>query len=257
MKRIALVLAAALLGTGCIVVDDDDPVRVPVGTLDAAWWFVRTKADTTTVSYTCADAGIDSVTIAYSRGGSANFPCRTGAFEGAVHTAAPVGSQTVTLTAFRGSAALYQSSFNVTIAQDATLRLDADLWGIPDDLDIYANFVEWNGAPGWASCGTAVVTTLTWSLVDWFGTVVDQGSAPCTNPAGVSYRGAQALDRDQYTIRMQGFPSGGPPETFDSATTAVTPTCDGQAFDHYGPSLDPFAWDVLLYWVDDNLTFCD
>jgi len=251
MKRIAFVLAAALLGTGCVVTTTDDPV----GTLDVAWWFVRTKHDTTTLSYTCAQAGIDSVVVSSTRGWSRDLPCDGGALDGAVFSAL-AGTQTLTLTGYRGPAALYRSVFNVTIVEGATEPLDADLWGIPDDLDIYAWFVDRDGFDvGWSTCALAGVATLSWSLVDWAGTVVDSHSAACTNPAGVSYSGASALDRDQYAIRVQGFPSGSIVETFDSATTRVAPACDGQAFNHYGPGVG--TWDVWLYDVSTNLTLCN
>jgi hypothetical protein len=258
MKRIALLLAAATLGTGCIVVDDDDPG--PTGTLDMTWFFVRTKHDASTVSYTCFDAGVDTVVVSYGAGGSRSFACDNGSYDGAVDTRAPVGSQTVTLTGYRGNAALYQSFFNVTVAENQTVLLDADVWGIPDDLDIYARFLDRHGVAEWTTCAAAGVDTITWSLVDWAGTVVDSNSHACTNPAGVSYRGAAAIDRDQYVIRMQAFETGSAFEVFDSASTQLSATnpvaCDGQAFDHYGPSIDPFAWDVWLFDVTLNSTFC-
>jgi len=251
MKRIAFAIAAALLGTGCIVTTSDEPV----GTLDVAWWFVRTKHDTTTLSYTCAMAGIDRVAVSSTRGWSDSAPCDAGPVDGALFTAF-TGSQTLTFTGYRGGAALYESVFNVTVVEGATTILDADLWGIPDDLDIYARFVDSDGFDvGWSTCALAGVATLSWSLVDWAGTVVDSHSAACTNPAGVSYSGASALDRDQYAIRVQGFPSGSIVETFDSATTRVAPACDGQAFNHYGPGVG--TWDVWLYDVSTNLTLCN
>lgn len=259
MKRIALLLAAATLGTGCIVVDDDDHTPGPTGTLDMTWFFIRTKHDASTVSYTCADAGVNTVVVSYGAGGSRTFACDNGAYDGVVDTLAPAGSQTVTLTAYRGAAALYQSFFNVVVPENATVLLDADVWGIPDDLDVYARFLDRHGVAEWTTCAAAGVTTISWSLVDWAGTVVDSNSHACTNPAGVSYRGAAAIDRDQYVIRMQGFPATGP-EDFDSASTqlsAMNPVaCDGQAFDHYGTSVDAFAWDVWLFLVEDNATLC-
>jgi hypothetical protein len=163
----------------------------------------------------------------------------------------------VTLTGYRGPAALYQTSFDVTIPQGAVVPLPADVFGIPDELDIYAWFLDPDGFDvGWSTCAVADVSTLSWALVDWAGTVVDSAEFPCTDPAGVSYRGAAALDRDQYAIRMQAF---GPADTleFDSATTRVSPACSGQLFDHYGPSIGTTAWDVLLFDVAGNTTFCE
>ncbi len=247
MKRLALLLAATVLGTGCIVVDDDP---VPSGRLDVTWSFVRTKYDLSTVNYGCARAGVDSVTLSFSRGGSRTFACAPG---GASQVSVEAGSQSVTVTGYRGAVPLYSSQFTVNVPQNGTAPLAAAVYGIPGDMTIWAHFREWNGADvGWSTCALAGVTTLTWSLVDYGGTVIDTSSMACTNPAGVTYAGASALDRDTYTIRMQGFPPTGP-ETFDSATTQVAPTCSGQPFNHYGSAGD---WDVILYAVDLNPTFC-
>lgn len=255
MKRLALALAlpALVVGSGCIVTSDHHAE----GSLDVAWWFIRTKANgtPTTNSYSCAQAGVDSVGLSFSSGPSTTVPCTAGGFDGAVITAIPAGSQTVTITGYRGSIALYSTQFTVNIPGAGTDVLDANVYGLFDDLDVNALFRTWNGAPGWGTCAAAGVSGLTYSIVDYAGYVIASGSVSCTDPAGVSFTGNQGLDRDIYTIRMQGFPSAGP-ETFDSATTAVTPTCDGQAFSHYGTDTGAAGWYVYLYDVTGNATLC-
>lgn len=255
MTRLVLALVVVGLGTGCG--GSSDASR---GSLDVSWSFVRTKFDGT-VSYGCEAAGVDSVVVTFGRGGSVTLPCFSGTVEGGLVQRAPAGAQVVTLTGYRGSAALYQSSFDVTIPQTGVAALPAAVFGIPDDLDIYAWFLDQAGFDvGYNDvanpCTQVGVTTLSWSLVDWAGTVVDTvADFDCSVPPGVSYRGAAALDRDQYAIRMQAFGPTGTLE-FDSATTQVSPVCSGQLFDHYGPSIDATAWDVLLFDVVGNPTFC-
>jgi hypothetical protein len=253
MTRLVLALVTVgLVGTGC-----DGSSDAPRGSLDVTWSFIRTTFDTSTFRYGCDAAGVDSVVVTFGRGGSVTLPCWSGAVEGGLVQRAPAGAQVVTLTGYRGSAALYETSFDVAIPERGTVSLPADVFGIPDDLDIYATFLDFDGSlETWsASCALAQVSTLSWSLVDWAGTVVDSAEFPCTEPPGVSYRGASALDRDQYAIRMQGLGPTGTVE-FDSATTQVAPTCSGQPFDHLGPSVGNFAWDVLLFDVVGNPTFC-
>jgi hypothetical protein len=257
MTRLVLALVTVgLIGTGC-----DGSSDAPRGSLDLTWSFIRTTFDTSTFRYGCDAAGVDSVVVTFGRGGSVTLPCWSGAVEGGLVQRAPAGAQVVTLTGYRGSAALYESSFDVAIPERGTVLLAADVFGIPDDLDIYAWFLDANGIDqNWNgfldTCDVVQVATLSWSLVDWAGTVVDSAEFPCTEPPGVSYRGASALDRDQYVIRMQGRGPTGTLE-FDSATTRVSPTCSGQPFDHIGPSIDNFAWDVLLFDVATNATVCD
>jgi hypothetical protein len=97
-----------------------------------------------------------------------------------------------------------------------------------------------------------VVEEFTYALVDWAGTVVASGTVSCTDPAGVSFRAGQALDRDLYAVRMQGFVSPTATEAdFDSASTVFA--CAAQEFAHYG--VDD-SWDVWLYDVTANPTLC-
>jgi hypothetical protein len=252
MTRLVLALLVVGLGAGCGGSSD-----TPRGRLDLSWSFIRTTLDASTFRYGCDAAGVDTVVVTFGRGGSATLPCWSGAVEGGTVQRAPAGAQLVTLTGYRGSAALYQSSFEIAIPAGGVVAHDLDVYGIPDELDIYAWFLEFDGTlRDWStSCALARVSTLSWSLVDWAGTVVDAADFPCTEPPGVSYRGAAALDRDQYAIRMQGLGPNGTLE-FDSATMEVSPVCSGQPFNHYGPSIGNFAWDVLLFDVAGNLTFC-
>jgi hypothetical protein len=254
MRRIALALAsAALFGSGCVVSSSSNPQGE---TVDFSWRFIRTLATGATATpYSCALAGIDTVQVDFPSG-SVSLPCHDPAGDGGAVTGLPAGTQTVTVTAFRSGHAIYQAQKNVNVVAGQVTSAQVDLYGIPDDLDIYAIFRNRFDTGGYSTCANALVASLTYSLVDFAGTVVASGSVSCTDPAGVSFRNASALDRDNYAIRMLGYESGATVEAFDSATTAVTPTCSGQPFNHYGANVGLNAIDVLLYDVSLNTTLC-
>ncbi len=255
MKRIAIALGAALLGTAC---GSSHPP--PTGAVDMAWAFIRYDATGAPIAtYTCAQAGIDNVIVSFQFDGDVQVPCSDAAGDGALIGGIGTGTQNVYVTGRRGGHALYQSqTFTITVAQNQnTSGSVIQVLGIPDNLYVYANFLDQFGAnAGWTTCTAAFGPaggTLDYVIADWANTTVASGTVTCTDPAGVSFVGSDALDRDQYVIRMRGFPSGSSVETFDSATTAVTPHCDGQAFNHYGPNDN---WDVALFDVSHNALLC-
>jgi hypothetical protein len=256
MRRIALALAsAALFGSGCVVSSSSNPPP-DAGTVDFSWRFIRTLASGTTATpYSCALGTIDTVQVDFPSG-SLSLPCHDPAGDGGAVTGLPPGTQSATLTAFRSGHALYNAQVNVTVVANQVTSAQVDLYGIPDDLDIYAIFRNRFDTGGWSTCANALVASLTYSLVDLAGTVVASGSVSCTDPAGVSFRNASALDRDNYAIRMLGYETGATLEAFDSATTAVAPTCSGQPFNHYGANVGSNAIDVFLYDVSQNTTVC-
>ncbi len=258
MKRSALALAAALLGTGCISSTTTTYVPPPdTGAVDFGWSFVRYDAAGSAIAtYGCSQAGIDNVVVSFQVGGDVTVSCSDSGGDGALVTGVASGTQTVYVTGRRGTHALYQSqTMTITVATGQTTAAHGvQALGIPGDLAIYAHFLDQFGnSVGWSSCALANVATLDYVIADWANTVVAQGVVNCANPAGVSFLSPNNLDRDQYVIRMRGFASGASVESFDSATTAVAPTCSGQAFNHYGAS---DAWDVELFDVTANATLC-
>ncbi len=260
MKRFALAAAAALLGTGCISSTNTTYVPPPTtGSVDFAWSFIRyDAAGAPLATYTCALAGVDNVIVSFQLDGDVQVPCADNAGDGALVAGIRPGTQSVYVTGRRGSHALFQSQpLTVTVAVGQTTQAGSvNALGIADNLAVYANFLSRTGTDvGWSTCALAGVSTLDYVIADWANTVVASGTVSCTDPAGISFLGGGALDRDQYVIRMRGFPAGSAVETFDSATTVVAPTCDGQAFDHYG-QLATDAWDVSLFDVHLNSTVC-
>ncbi len=258
MKRIALAAAAALLGTGCISSNTTTYVPPPnTGAVDFGWSFVRYDATANPIAtYGCLQAGIDTVVISFQVGGDVTMPCADASGDGALVTGVAPGTQTVFVTGYRGRHALYQSqNTTLTVATGQTTAVHGvQALGMADNLAVYANFVSRTGAVGYATCAAAGVASIDYVIADWANTTVASGRVDCSDPAGVSFAGNNALDRDQYVIRMRGFTTTtGQVEDFDSATTAVAPTCSGQAFNHYGAN---DAWDVSLYDVTQNTTFC-
>lgn len=259
MKRIAFAAAAAaLLGTGCISHTTTTTVTPPsTGAVNFGWSFIRFVNDTnSTVAYTCQQAGIDNVVVSFPVGGDVQVPCADASGDGALINAVAAGTQTVVVTARRGGVALYSAQTTLTVGVGQTTSAPVQVFGIPNDLAVYAHFRGQTGAGGWPTCSAAGVASLDFVLVDWANTVVASGSVACTDPAGVSFVanvGTGNLDRDNYAIRMRGFPSGSGVETFDSASTATNPACNGQAFNHFGSD----AWDVSLYDVTHNSLICN
>ncbi len=73
MKRIAIALAAATLGTGCIVTTDGTTSCAPT-TLTVDWTFTNAAG----VTQTCAQMGIASVDLFYDGYSAGTFPCSNG-----------------------------------------------------------------------------------------------------------------------------------------------------------------------------------
>jgi hypothetical protein len=145
---------------------------------------------------------------------------------------------------------------------------DVHALGVPDDFDIFANFVN---AAGTATIGTycnapsVAIDSLTYNLVDHFGTSVASGSMDCgtaLQQAGVSFRVANltGVDLDDYAIRVQGFVTGTATPIFDTATRASVPffpNCTAQTFRHFGNDAVGFnPWDTSVFDVSANATLC-
>jgi hypothetical protein len=196
--------------------------------------------------------------VHFQADGDVQVACKDAQGDGALITGLSPGTQSFTVHARRGADELYASAaVTVTVAEGQTTSAgNVQAHGIPDDLAIFANFRAWNGADaGWSTCSLAHVATIDYVIQDYADTTIASGTVYCTDPAGISFTGANALDRDNYVIRMRGFASGASTETFDSASTAVVPACSGQAFDHYG-RVATGDWEVFLFDTTGNTTVC-
>lgn len=275
MKR-TLLLAVAALASSCTI----GPSGPPTGDLTLFWDFQRAKLDGTTVGYdtnpypggasrACPQSGVDTISLTYSDGtlvdpSAGAIPCiygdaTTPGAQGAIFGPMSSGVHDLVLTGYAGQVATYQARFQVTVVEGRTVEYAVTLPGIPDDLDVYARFMDRFGTTEpWTTCAAAKVNTLTYNLVDGAGTSVASGSVTCTDPAGLSFRVAQGtgIDRDTYTIRLVGYRTGVAAPIFDSATTALSPSCSAQSFAHHGSDVGAAAWDVKLYDVTSNPTLC-
>jgi hypothetical protein len=249
MKRLALALATAALGTGCVVVDNTPP-----GSVNFSWGFVRTRADRTTLTYGCAQAGIDSVDVTFAGLGPQTVPCADLAGDGAQFDGLHPGTGNVRITAYRGSVALYDSNVTVTVSSGQVAATPVLVYAKYDDLDVVGLLVGQFGAPSsWATCADAGMTNVGYELRDSANQIIASGSIPCSASApGALFRGSNALDLDTYTIRIDAAVSSVAPATFDSKTEAVTPVCSGQAFNHFGADTEPNGWHPVLYDVHLN-----
>lgn len=257
MKRLAFVLAAAVLGTGC---HSSPPPPPPSGTVDIAWSFIRTLNDGvgTPVTYHCntAGLGIDTVVVT-ANGASVALPCADQAGDGGGVALAP-GTYTIDVTAYRGGSggtALFSSRLtNVNVFVNSVTSLTAPLDALFGPLQINVHFINPNGfefSPN--TCAAAGVDTYSFHLVDSVGTsVYSSGNISCTNPPGIVLDQASpagAIDLDAYTIRVVG---GSASFDFDSA---VVPSCSSPVFHHYGNDVGAFSWNLPVYDVT-NLTLC-
>lgn len=278
MKR--KLFLALLLGTGCTY----GSYGPPAGDVTFYWSFDRNKLDGTIVAYDtnpnpggtgsgpCAQSGVTTISIAYPDGTlvdptSGNIPCvyydpgypQYPPVQGATIPALPVGSYTFVLTGYQGNVPVFQGQVAATVVEGTEVRYSVALAGIQDDLDVYALFFNRDGtSQAWTTCAAAGVDSLSFNLVDGANTSVGSGSVSCMDPAGVSFRVAQGkgVDRDTYSIRLQGLRTGVTAPVFDSATTALVPTCSAQTFNHFGSDTGNAAWDVKLYDVTANGTLC-
>lgn len=281
MKRIALLAAA--IATGCV---SSAPPPPPI----TGWACPESLVDYVVVTFpngTLVDPGMPTIPCVYSNVQGATFLSFAGGtydfvvtgFEnvqgfGAVET---YSSQVSVSVPFPGSNVILYwdfvryDSLGAPIATydpmpECTLAAcrTAHVAGVPDELDIYANFVSANGG---ATIGTycadpdVLVDTIAYDLVDHLGTSVASGEMDCGSAlvdAGISF--GPNIDRDVYSLRAQGL-VGGPTGTvvFDTATRANVPqypNCTPQTLAHFAPDIGSFAWDALLYDVSGNATFC-
>jgi hypothetical protein len=161
------------------------------------------------------------------------------------------GTYDLLFTGYQGAVPAYQQQVQVTVvASSANTQPPLALPGIEDDLDILATFWDETGTVQFTTCGSAVIDTLTYNLLDGAGTHMATVSMLCTDdPAsGVAFHVAdgQGLDRDVYSIRAQGFLDG--VLALDSATPVFG--CAATTFTHTGSDIGAAAWRLPLYDVE-------
>jgi hypothetical protein len=199
-------------------------------------------------SGSCAQSGVDVVAVSLADGtaltpAGSGVPCVYGGVQGASFAGFTPGTYDVIVTGYRAGHALYETLLRVDVAAGGTNAFDVTVPGIADDLDVFAVFLDASGVESWGTCAAAAVDTLEYQLVDSAGTIVGSGSAPCADPAGISFRSAlgAGIDRDTYTIRMRAIDRGA--VAFDATPRG----CALQSFDHLAADSLAHGWSVGLY----------
>lgn len=265
MNRMALALALATLGTGCIVTDDEPAY----GDLNLYWEFYRTKADAFTVLYdpvdsapagtgACVESDVDYVAILHPAipGGGITWDCRYGGVQGVTLLDMPAGTYDLRVVGYRvdldyaSDIALYDSDVTVAVYGGSVSQATAEVYGRWADLTLYADLRNAIDTASFASCLAAGVTEIDYFLVDVASTVVASGTVPCSDPTppGVAFTGAAALDLDEYRVRFKAYASSvDTVPDFDTNTPFFG--CGVSRVDHY--EIDPVwtvnAYDVLGY----------
>lgn len=204
----------------------------------------------------CDEAGVDTVTITDEAGQLVNpelpsIPCVFAGVQGVQINDVRRGRRVWTVTGFRGTIPTYVGTVEVDLREGLN-ELSVTAAGIPDDLDVNIAFFNARGALLGDTCAAVGVGFLTYNLQDGVGTVVASGDIPCPNPPGFTFRVASGtgIDRDTYTIRIQGFRDATSPDpVFDDQTTSLVPECQVATFDHLGTDVGPNGWTVAVYDV--------
>lgn len=257
MKRLALTLAAAVLGTGCIITDDDyDPAPIATGSVIVYWDFVRyAPASGGNVFYDaslvgtgsiCEESFVDRVVIDSPAGRTADLPCVYQGVQGATIDYVPAGSRVIRVEGYRQGVLVYEGASTVSVLANQTVTLESapvDLLGVPAPIDIVAYF---SYAPDtfWATCDEAGNPEVDYEISDSFPTLIATGTVAC--PAGASAFPLDVfisdLELDNYTIRMKGFI--GATREYDSCTSEAL---KAMAFDHFGAQTGQGGIPITLF----------
>jgi hypothetical protein len=201
-----------------------------------------------TGSGSCRQSGVDVVVVSDASGATltpagSGVPCVYGGVQGASFSGFTPGTYDLVVTGYRSGHALYETPIRVDVAAGATNAFDVTVPGIPDNLDVFALFLDTVGVERWTTCFAAAVDTLEYQLVDSAGTTVAAGSAACADPAGLSFQTAfgDGIDRDTYAIQMRALDRG--VVVFDATPAG----CAAQTFDHLGADSLAHGWNVGLY----------
>ncbi len=230
MKRIAL-LAAAVLGTGCVSSVQSDNVIV-------YWTFSHYDYTGTFQPLTCAQAGVGTVQLDFSDGFSTTLPCSQGGVQGATLGNFAPGGYWVNVTGFRsGPGALYTSGavyFNKYSGTDAVVNAEAQ--GIPGNLTLSPALFNAGVQYPSPACTNALVDYVTYLVKDGANITLAQGQSPCvTDPPDITFSGIYGIDKDTLAIRMQAWRTGDVAPVMDSCT---------MYYNHFGAS-DVALVDIL------------
>ncbi len=245
MKRLAAVLAAAVLGTGCIVTDDNVN-NVDYGSVNLYWDFVRSApalpppsiivyddsdTDPSTLNGPCDESAVDFVTVdspvgqtvvdcVYAGGGPVGV-------EGVGIDGIPEGTRSFRVRGWRTISQfdylVYDRTFNLAVPGRTITDHFLDVTGVSEPLDMFG-YLAFGTPPGetdYASCaaaipaGSAVPPNIGFEVRDVYGTLVDDGFVGCSDPLPALVF-AGSLELDDFKVRMIGYRAEDDAVVFDS-----------------------------------------
>lgn len=235
MKRLAAVLAAAVLGTGCIITDDDNVPLVDYGSVNLYWDFIRnapalappsiivydeSDTDPSILDGPCDESAVDFVTVdspvgqivvtcVYSGGGPVGV-------EGVGIDGIPEGVRSFRVRGWRTIGgfdyAVYDRTFSLQVPGLTTTDHFLDVTGVSEPLDMFAYLAS--GTPpneiDYTSCSAAIPTGSTvppnigFEVRDVFGTLVEEGFVGCSDPLPAPVF-TDSLELDDFKVRMTGY----------------------------------------------------
>jgi hypothetical protein len=181
MKRLALVLAAAVLGTGCIITDDDPPLGF--GDLDVSWRFRNfdgsLAGDYSAANPGCSEAGVTEVDLSLWRGSTRvafqTFACQETAasLPGAFLQDVREGTYSYELTGYRLDEPVFQDGGTVSILPNHATQVLATLDVLtPQSLTLYYSL---NGVL--TNCSTT--PSINYALYNQADVLVSGGEIDC------------------------------------------------------------------------------
>lgn len=242
MRRLALLLAASVLGTGCIVTSDDP---IPLGSVIINWDFARyapaQTADTEHASADgwiyydevgqgapnsiCPESDVDTVGIVPPGGAEIQVACRyLNGVQGITIDNVPEGVRRFRLLGYRGGRVVYDDTFDLEVSSIETFQHPVHVRGAYARLDVYADLVS--GDAFAASCAAAGNPEIDFQIFDpVFGLVVDEGTVDCVNASSTRARVwvySEDLDLDDYDVQLVGYQPGTSTVRYDSCLQAFS-----------------------------------
>jgi hypothetical protein len=253
MKRLALALAAAALGTGC-----SGSHHPATGSALLYWDFVRSApaqsggvvtydSALTGTGTTCPQSDVDTVTIDAPDVAQVSVPCIYSGVQGVTVSNMLAGSNVVRIRGWRQGVAVYDDTFTVDVIarNNAPAGSYLDVRAVQAPIDLFAYLFTTDTSQYYPTCASASSPEIDYDVWDSFGTHVLSATVACSEPANPTAVFVGNLDLDNYTVRMKGFTAaGGSSPVFDSCTSSSAQVI---AFDHFGSQTGAGGIPVTLF----------
>ncbi len=231
MKRLAFVLAAAVLGTGC----HSTRTAPAVGSVNLYWDFDRTAPAQAggfitydaypggTVSGRCTQSAVDFVTVD-APGAAVSVSCVYAGVQGVGVDGVDAGTQPFRVRGWRHvsgtDVVVYDSTFNLSVPVASVQDHIVHVPGVAATLDVFGD-LAYGASPGtlYPDCASAGSPNLYVAIRDAFGTLIDDNTAGCSDPLPAPAFSA-LLDLDDYQVRVQGLQLGTNALVFDSCSAS-------------------------------------